>query len=239
MVAPALGDRPGQRLDIVGSECAAEPLAPGLQGARDIGRDDGDVVHQRHPARRDGRVAVLDTVAELVEQARRAVDRGAALGVQLEIARRVAQHADAQVRRRRDASARANGSAGGGAEYGSPGIAPAGRRAAPRRRAPSASRTNSPEKPLQRSPSAGPNELRPRVGLSPTSPHMLAGMRIEPPPSLACAAGTMPAATAAAEPPLEPPALCVGFHGIARRRRTPPARWSATGRARACWCGRG
>ena len=34
-------------------------------------------------------------------------------------------------------------------------------------------------------------------------------MRIEPPPSLACAIGTMPAATAAAEPPLEPPVECV------------------------------
>ena len=43
---------------------------------------------------------------------------------------------------------------------------------------------------------------------------MLAGMRIEPPPSLACAAGTMPAATAAAEPPLEPPALWSRFHGL-------------------------
>ena len=43
---------------------------------------------------------------------------------------------------------------------------------------------------------------------------MLAGPRIEPPPSLACAAGTMPAATAAAEPPLEPPALCAGFQGL-------------------------
>ena len=32
-------------------------------------------------------------------------------------------------------------------------------------------------------------------------------MRIEPPPSVACAIGAMPAATAAAEPPLEPPAL--------------------------------
>jgi hypothetical protein len=34
---------------------------------------------------------------------------------------------------------------------------------------------------------------------------MLAGIRIEPPPSLACAALTIPAATAAAEPPDEPP----------------------------------
>src|SRR4051812_205550 len=75
-------------------------------------------------------------------------------------------------------------------------------------------RTNSFAQPLHRSPSAGPNELRPRLGLRPTSPHMLAGMRIDPPPSLACAAGTMPAATAAAEPPLDPPGLCARFHGL-------------------------
>ena len=74
--------------------------------------------------------------------------------------------------------------------------------------------TNSAENPLQRSPSAGPKELRPRVGLRPTRPHMLAGPRMEPPPSLACAAGTMPAATAAAEPPLEPPALRAGSQGL-------------------------
>ncbi len=51
-------------------------------------------------------------------------------------------------------------------------------------------------------------------------------MRIEPPPSVACAMGTMPAATAAAEPPLDPPALCSSFHGIARRaeQRAAPSR---------------
>src|SRR5512139_3801714 len=74
--------------------------------------------------------------------------------------------------------------------------------------------TNSAEKPFQRSPAPGPKELRPRVGLRPTRPQLEAGMRIEPPPSLACAAGTMPAATAAAEPPLEPPELCDGCQGL-------------------------
>ncbi|MFN8642774.1 MAG: hypothetical protein U0802_14400 [Candidatus Binatia bacterium] len=39
----------------------------------------------------------------------------------------------------------------------------------------------------------------------------LAGMRIEPPPSLAVASGSTPAAIAADEPPLEPPG------GVARR----------------------
>src|SRR3954447_24596092 len=39
-------------------------------------------------------------------------------------------------------------------------------------------------------------------------------MRIDPPPSLACATGTMPLATAAAEPPEEPPVECSVFQGL-------------------------
>ena len=42
-------------------------------------------------------------------------------------------------------------------------------------------------------------------------------MRIEPPPSLAWASGTMRAATAAAEPPLEPPLERVEVPGVAGR----------------------
>jgi hypothetical protein len=49
--------------------------------------------------------------------------------------------------------------------------------------------------------------VRARVGLSPKSPQHEAGMRIEPPPSPPWATGTIPAATAAAEPPLEPPVM--------------------------------
>ena len=48
----------------------------------------------------------------------------------------------------------------------------------------------------------------------PNSPQTLAGMRIEPPPSLPCANGTSPAATAAAAPPLEPPADRSRSHGV-------------------------
>ena len=43
---------------------------------------------------------------------------------------------------------------------------------------------------------------------------MLDGMRIDPPPSPACATGTIPLATAAAEPPLDPPELRVVSHGL-------------------------
>ena len=39
-------------------------------------------------------------------------------------------------------------------------------------------------------------------------------MRVEPPPSLACAIGTMPEATAVAEPPDEPPLMRSRSHGL-------------------------
>ena len=65
--------------------------------------------------------------------------------------------------------------------------------------------TSSAVSPDMLSPISGPSEVRWRVGFSPTSPHSLAGTRIDPPPSLAWATGTIPEATAAADPPLEPP----------------------------------
>ncbi len=66
----------------------------------------------------------------------------------------------------------------------------------------------------QSSPSSGPSDVRARVGLSATSPQKLAGMRIDPPMSLPCAEGTRPAATAAAEPPLEPPGVWSRCQGL-------------------------
>ena len=57
-------------------------------------------------------------------------------------------------------------------------------------------------------------ETRPRLGLRPNRPVTAAGTRIEPPPSVAWATGTRPAATAAAAPPLEPPAPYRGFQGL-------------------------
>src|SRR6185369_5620971 len=68
--------------------------------------------------------------------------------------------------------------------------------------------------PAQPSAMSGPSEIRPRVGLRPMMPHWLAGLRIDPPPSLACAKGTIPDATAAAAPPLEPPLVCSRLHGL-------------------------
>src|SRR6185437_12385518 len=55
---------------------------------------------------------------------------------------------------------------------------------------------------------------RPKVGFRPTMPQRLAGIRIEPPVSLPVAAMQKPAATAAAEPPEEPPGTRSVFHGL-------------------------
>ena len=45
-------------------------------------------------------------------------------------------------------------------------------------------------------------------------PQKAAGWRTEPPVSVPSATGTSPAATAAADPPLDPPATCSTFHGF-------------------------
>src|SRR5215208_2992943 len=59
-----------------------------------------------------------------------------------------------------------------------------------------------------------PGSSRPRDAFKPNSPQWEAGIRIDPPPSVPCASGTMPAATHAAEPPLDPPGLYARFHGL-------------------------
>src|SRR6202035_1071745 len=58
-------------------------------------------------------------------------------------------------------------------------------------------------------------------------PQHAAGIRIDPPPSEAVAAATIPAATADAEPPEEPPGVRAGFHGL---RVTPLASVAVQGK---------
>src|SRR4051795_12305651 len=91
--------------------------------------------------------------------------------------------------------------------------------AAVRHRAPSVTRKSSP--------CSGPREIRPRAGLRPTSPQQAAGILIEPPPSDPWATGTIPAATAAAAPPEEPPGVREVSQGL---RVGPKRRGSVTGR---------
>src|SRR5262249_27193635 len=56
--------------------------------------------------------------------------------------------------------------------------------------------------------------VRPGVGRMPTMPQNAAGMRMEQPKSVPWASGTMPVATATAEPPDEPAGLSAGFQGL-------------------------
>src|SRR6266436_614837 len=51
-------------------------------------------------------------------------------------------------------------------------------------------------------------------GLYPATPQKAAGRTTEPPVWLPSAIGTMPAATAAAEPEDEPPGVCAGLRGL-------------------------
>src|SRR5699024_10562526 len=55
---------------------------------------------------------------------------------------------------------------------------------------------------------------RARPGLIPTRPQFADGMRIEPSPSVPWAIGTIPEATAAPEPPDEPPGVRERSHGF-------------------------
>ncbi len=87
-------------------------------------------------------------------------------------------------------------------------------------------RVSTPPVPMKLSPTAGLEEMRPRLALRPTSPQQAAGMRMEPAPSLPWATGRMPAATAAAAPPEEPPGVRDGSHGL---RVGPKRRGSVTG----------
>src|SRR5689334_22514141 len=57
-------------------------------------------------------------------------------------------------------------------------------------------------------------ETVPYVGRRPTTPQRAAGCLMEPPVSEPSAHGARPAATAAAEPPEEPPGTRLGSHGF-------------------------
>jgi hypothetical protein len=59
--------------------------------------------------------------------------------------------------------------------------------------------------PIHESPPSGPSDTRARLGFKPTRPQLAAGTRMDPPPSLPWPTATKPAATAAAEPPDDPP----------------------------------
>ncbi len=52
------------------------------------------------------------------------------------------------------------------------------------------------------------------MGLKPNNPQQAAGIRIDPPPSLAVAIGVTPLATAAADPPEDHPEVLLKSNGL-------------------------
>ncbi len=65
-------------------------------------------------------------------------------------------------------------------------------------------------------------DTNPRVGLMVEVPQHADGMRSDPAVSVPVAAGTMRAASAAPEPPLEPPAVRSRSHGLPTWSVVPP-----------------
>src|SRR5262245_8696535 len=63
---------------------------------------------------------------------------------------------------------------------------------------------------------------RPYVGFIPTTPQKVAGLRIEPDVSPPVATVTRPAASAAADPLLDPPGVRDRFHGLCASGNAPP-----------------
>jgi hypothetical protein len=61
------------------------------------------------------------------------------------------------------------------------------------------------------------------VGLIDETPESAAGIRSDPAVSVPMAAGTMRAASAAADPPLDPPAIRSSAHGLPTWSVVPPA----------------
>jgi len=86
-------------------------------------------------------------------------------------------------------------------------------------------RANGPKALHPRQCSAAPpgSGTTPGVGLKPTIPQAAAGTRSDPPPSDPSATAAIPVATATALPPLEPPGVRPGDHGLRVGSRPAPS----------------
>src|SRR5262249_23747826 len=101
-----------------------------------------------------------------------------------------------------------------GAVYGSPGRAPAVQSSTAAVSRTDRVNTCSWVSMPQYSPNPGPSDVRARDGLRPTRPQCADGTRMEPPMSLPGATGAIPEATAAPEPPDDPPVDRVRSYGL-------------------------
>ena len=157
-------------------------------------------------------LVLVDREADLAEQRERGRERGPHGGLERQAAeRRAPRHPAAAADRPRAAGAsrRRRTAARAGRAHRGPAIAPqqqrdvadgARHRAVDRERQPRRRR--------------GQRGTSPGVGRRPTTPFQAAGLRSEPPRSLPSAIGSIRQASAAAAPPLEPPAERVVSHGL-------------------------
>ena len=189
-----LGQRPGAGLDVVGADLTPDRCClPPVERRGDARGPAGDEpAHVSAASSSAAGMSVLDVVAERLEQPAAAPRwRRRRRDAVSPAAGAVRQHADAQPARGRRPTSSANGRAGGGATYGSPGSGPCDRR----RAAPRESRTDRHDHVVVDEAAHALAEVGRRSDvpgarrLQPDEPAQLAGMRIEPPPSLACADG--------------------------------------------------
>ncbi len=222
---PAPGGRQHLRLRL--ELARPRPAAQRGHRARDVGRH---LRRQHHQVGVDERLAgdvgvgLLDVVAQVGEEAGGALHRLGALRVRGAGEERAARDRHPQPAGRGPdlGEERARGA---GVAQGSPRQGPASTSSRAAESRTERVITPSMASPDSSAPCSGPKLTRPRLALSAKSPQQEAGMRSEPPPSLPCAAGTMRAATAAAEPPEEPPGVCSRFQGL---RQGPRASGSVT-----------
>ena len=191
--------------DIVGAQLSAERRQPRIDRVRDV-RGDDDA--GRHPKRQpvELRRRCLDAMPKRFAQRRCASHGIDAVGMRRNAGQRLRIERDPQAPRRVGAlrEERAARMSARDTDRRAAGPWVASRNAAlsrTRARDDVADRHAAPALADIRARAA----LRARVGFRPTRPQHDAGMRIEPPPSVACAAGMTPAATAAPAPPLDPP----------------------------------
>ena len=210
--AAHLDHGPGDPLETARVELLAECARAHLDVGRRPDRED-PVVVGIEALDVEGGGRFLDDVAELLAQAGGRLCGRDAVRMHRGAAERLRGERDAQAAGRR-AHLLEERARGWRREVGSPGAGPAVASSAAALSRTLRETTCSTEQPARLSPAYGASVLRLRVVFMPNRPQQDAGMRIEPPPSLAWASGTMRAATAAAEPPLEPPAVRVGSHGL-------------------------
>ena len=194
-----------------------------------------DQVVRREPVRRRRHRHAVDLRARLLERARPRLDRGPHLGLDAVVLGELLDDADAQARRRRASTPASSAARGCAIDVESHGSWPGDRRRAAARR----------RRPWSRTDRSGRATTRTRPARSATPRRRWASRRRRRTARRAggssrrcrsrARAARSPAATAAAEPPLEPPGHARYGRAGCGSGRTPSSRWTSPSRTRRGW----